>query len=136
VNLTTCGHTDRRGQYATDQNLNPEIEIKSKPKRLVNISGFEKSLEGLFELIFFTICRVHQTHVLLLITPISSHVYRETEDSAGDFLHHKQLWLYQISLKRIEILLEFNLMFYHIISMYKHMDDLGTALCAKHMDNP
>jgi hypothetical protein len=30
---------------AIDQNLNPEIEIKSKPKRLVNISGFEKSLE-------------------------------------------------------------------------------------------
>jgi hypothetical protein len=44
--------------------------------------------------------------------------------------------LYQISLKRIEILLEFNLMFYHIISMYKHMDHLWTVLCAKHMDNP
>jgi hypothetical protein len=125
---------------AIDQNLNPEIEIKSKPKRLVNISGFLKELrthvQSLIELSFFPICRVHQTHVLLLITPISSHVYRETEDSAGDFLHHKQLWLYQISLKRIEILLEFNLMFYHIISMCKHMDNLWTVLCAKHMDNP
>jgi hypothetical protein len=36
---------------AIDQNLNPEIEIKSKPKRLVNISGFEKSLEPM--------CRVY-----------------------------------------------------------------------------
>jgi hypothetical protein len=91
-----------------DQNLNPEIEIKSKPKRLVNISGFEKSLEPMCRVYLSSSSSPSAECIKLMFFSLSlqfHHVYRETEDSAGDFLHHKQLWLYQISLKRIEILL-------------------------------
>jgi len=45
--LQPVGTLTEEDNNAIDQNLNPEIEIKSKPKRLVNISGFEKSLESM-----------------------------------------------------------------------------------------
>jgi hypothetical protein len=45
------GTLTEEDKNAIDQNLNPEIEIKSKPKRWVNISGFENSLEPM--------CRVY-----------------------------------------------------------------------------
>ncbi len=49
--LQPVGTLTEEDNSAIDQNLNPEIEIKSKPKRLVNITGFEKSLEPM--------CRVY-----------------------------------------------------------------------------
>jgi hypothetical protein len=87
--------------------------------------------------IFFPMCSHVQSASHLSSSPYHSNfvtcLCMETEDSAGDLFDHKHLLLSQITLKRIEVLLEISLMIYCVVSVYKtYGQSVDCAVCKAH----
>jgi hypothetical protein len=89
--------------------------------------------------IFFPICSHVQSASHLSSSPYHSNFITclciETEDTAGDLFDQKHLLLSQITLKRIEVLLEISLMIYCVVSasVYRtYGQSVDCAMCKAH----